>query len=383
MARGGGVPLFRLLGIRVTLDPSWFFIFLLVAYSLAVGYLPQQLPETGTTIRWFLGGALALALFASVLAHEFSHALVARTRDVDVDEITLFLFGGVAKMKSEPEDPASEFWIAAAGPILSIALGTVILFGAGAIEAAVPGWIHAGLWWLGIINIALAIFNLVPGFPLDGGRILRAILWWRMDDFDDATIGAARTGQVIAGLLIATGLLATFLTGAFSWLWEVLIGWFLWSAASRSIRIARLRGAVEGVTVREVMTDRVPAIRADQDVRVGLTQASAGSETPQVAVIERDGTLVGVIDMDTLREAAEERPDAPAREIASAADPTQTIGPDEPAETLVARLSALGDQLLLVVGDGELLGTVDPRALVSTLRESGEIEEGEAPIPGA
>lgn len=379
----GGVPLFRLLGIRVTLDPSWFFIFLLVAYSLAVGYLPQQLPETGSAIRWFLGGALALALFASVLAHEFSHALVARTRDVEVDEITLFLFGGVAKMKGEPEDPASEFWIAAAGPILSIVLGAVILFTAGAVEGAAPTWIHAGLWWLGIINIALAIFNLVPGFPLDGGRILRAILWWRMDDFEDATIGAARTGQVIAALLIATGLLATFLTGAFSWLWEVLIGWFLWSAASRSIQIARLRDAVEGVTVREVMTDRVPAIRADQDLRVGLMQASAGAETPQVAVIERDGTLVGVIDMDRLREAAEENPGASAREIASEADSTQLIGPDEPARTLVARLSTLGSQILLVVEAGELLGTVDPRALVSSLRESGEIEEGQTPLRGA
>lgn len=379
MARGGDIPLFRLLGIRVTLDFSWFFIFLLVAYSLAVGYLPQQIPEAGAVVRWFLGGALALSLFASVLAHEFSHALVARTRDVEVDEITLFLFGGVAKMKSEPEDAASEFWIAAAGPMLSLALGIAILFGAGAVEGAVPAWVQAGLWWLGVINIALALFNLVPGFPLDGGRILRAILWWRTGDFEDATVGAARTGQVIAGLLIAGGVIMTSLTGAFSWLWEVLIGWFLWSAASRSIRIARLRDAVEGVTVADVMTDRVPAIRADQDVRVGLTQA-AGLEAPEIAVIERDGSLVGVVAVDALREAAEADPDRPAREIASDPDEVQVIGPDEPAGTLVARLSALGNQILLVVRDGELLGTVDPRALVSALRGSGEVEEGEAPI---
>lgn len=383
MARRGGLPLFRLLGIRVTLDPSWFFIFLLVAYSLAVGYLPQQIPEAGAVVRWFLGGALALSLFASVLAHEFSHALVARTRDVEVDEITLFLFGGVAKMKGEPEDAASEFWIAAAGPLLSIVLGIAILFGAGAIEGIVPEWVRAGLWWLGVINIALALFNLVPGFPLDGGRILRAILWWRTGDFEDATVGAARTGQVIAGLLIAGGLFLAFLTGTFSWLWEVLIGWFLWSAASQSIRMARLRDAVEGVTVADVMTDRVPAIRADQDVRVGLTQATAGAETSEIAVIERDGTLIGVVEVDRLREAVEETPGRSAREIASEADEAQMIGPDEPAQTLVARLSTLGDQLLLVVKDGELLGTVDPRALVSTLRKSDAIEEGEAPVQGA
>lgn len=378
-ARGGGVPLFRLLGIRVTLDPSWFLIFLLFTYWLASGYIPQEIPEAGTGVRWAMGATLSIALFASVLAHEFSHALVARTRDVEVDEITLFLFGGVAKMRSEPEDAASEFWIAAAGPILSIVLGTAVLFSASLLEAAMPGWLYSGLRWLGIINIALAVFNLVPGYPLDGGRILRAILWWRKGDFEDATVGAARVGQVIAGLLIGAGVLGTVLTGDFSWLWEVLIGWFLWSAASRSIRIARLRDAVEGVTVRDVMTDRVPAVRADQDVRVALAQASAGRDAPELAVIERDGTLVGVVTPDELEEAAEDDPGRPVGEIASAVDDAQTIGPDEPAQALVARLAGLSDQLLLVVENGELVGTVDPRALVSTLRREGEIGEDEAP----
>jgi len=365
-----GVPLARIAGIRITLDPSWFLIFLLVAWSLASGYLPGQLPDTASTLRWILALGLSAALFASVLAHEYSHALTARTRQVVVDEITLFIFGGVAKLKSEPRDAASEFLIAAAGPVLSVTLGGALLALRSALGEVAPEPVDVGLWWLGMINVALALFNLVPGFPLDGGRILRAILWWRTGDFDRATIGAARTGKVFAGLLIGGGVLLTLFTGNMSWLWEVLIGWFLWSAAAQSIRLARLREAVEGVTVREFLTERVPAIRADHDVRVGLAQAAASSETGELAVIERDGQLVGVVEIDELEEAASRTPERPAREIAREPDDSQIASPDESASDLITRLAGLGGRLLLVVEDGELLGTVDPRTLLS--RTAGE-----------
>ena len=350
-------------------------IFLLVAYSLAIGYLPEQIPAAPLALRWALGAALAIALFASVLAHEFSHALVARARRVHVDEIMLFIFGGVAKLKGEPKDAASEFLIAAAGPLLSITLGLGLLGVRAALNGSVPVALEAGLWWLGMINVALAIFNLVPGFPLDGGRILRAILWWRIGDFERATVGAARTGQVIAGLLIAIGLIFTLTSGNFSWLWEAVIGWFLWSAASHSIRIARLRDAVEGVTVRELLTDRVPAIRADQDVRVGLAQASAVAPAGELAVIEQDGTLVGVVTRATLAEAAEVDPGREAREVATVPAEEQVLASDAPAEEAVARIADLQGRLLLIVEDGRLLGTVDPAALVAALR-AGEGGDG-------
>lgn len=375
----GPLPIFRLAGIRVTVDPSWFLIFLLVTWSLASGYLPQQLPDAGPIALWALGIGLALALFGSVLAHEFSHSLVARTRGVEVHEITLFIFGGAAKLRDEPRDAASEFLIAAAGPALSIALGIGILVVASAVQGVVSPAVQSGLWWLGVINVALAIFNLIPGFPLDGGRILRAILWWRTGDFERATIGAARTGQVIAALLMAVGALLVVATGNWSWLWEVLIGWFLWSAATHSVRVARLRDAVEGVLVRDVMTDRVPAIRADQSVRAGLAQASAVQEASELAVVERDGRLVGVVSQAALEEASRDAPDRTAGELATAPDDHQLISPDAPAGDLVQRLGQLGDQLLLVVQDGELLGTVDPHALVSALRRAEQEEGGGVP----
>ncbi len=369
------IPVFQLAGIRVTLDPSWFLIFLLVAWSLATGYLPQQLPGTQPLVLWALGTGLALALFVSVLAHEFSHSLVARARGVNVDEITLFIFGGAAKLKDEPRDAASEFLIAAAGPALSFALGAVILVVGESLEPTISPALRAGLWWLGVINVALAVFNLIPGFPLDGGRILRAILWWRTRDVERATVGAARTGQVIAALFMSVGALLVLTTGNLSWLWEVLIGWFLWSAATNSIRIARLKDAVEGVTVRELMTDRVPAIRGDQSVRAGLAQALAVPGAGELAVIERDGRLVGVVSRAALEEAARDRPDIRAAEIVSAPEEHQLIQPTASAAELVERLSQLSDQLLLVVREGELLGTVDPRALVAALRRA-EAEKG-------
>jgi Zn-dependent protease len=364
------IPVFRLAGIRVTIDPSWFLIFLLVAWSLATGYLPQQLPGTEPAVLWGLGAGLALALFGSVIAHEFSHSLVARTRGVNVDEITLFIFGGAAKLKDEPRDAASEFLIAAAGPALSFALGAGILFLGEALEAVAPPSLRAGLWWLGVINVALAVFNLIPGFPLDGGRILRAILWWRTRDVERATVGAARTGQVIAALFMTVGALLVVTTGNWSWLWEVLIGWFLWSAATRSIRLARLKDAVEGVTVREVMTERVPAIRGDHSVRVGLAQATAVPWAGELAVIERDGRLLGVVSRGALEDAARDTPHAPAAGIASPPVEHQVIPPSAPAAELVERLSQIPDQLLLIVRDGLLLGTVDPRALVAALQRA-------------
>lgn len=358
----------RVSGIDITIDPSWFVIFLIVAGSLAFGYLPERLGDATTAVHVGLGIALAVALFGSVLAHELAHALVARAREVRVDEIMLFIFGGVAKLRSEPEDARSELLIAAAGPALSIALGGALIGLGSALPDVVPDPIRVGLLWLGLINVALAVFNLVPGFPLDGGRILRAIVWSRNGDFERSTIIAARTGQVLAGLLVVLGVLFTLASGDPSWLWEVLIGWFLWSAAARSIRIARLKDAVEGVTVGELATERVPAIRADQDARVGLAQASAAGDLDELAVVEADGTLVGVVKVEALSEAD---PGRLARDLAEPPDEAQLLDPDLPAERMIERLAAAAGRLPLVVEDGRLVGTIDPRSLVSALDRGG------------
>lgn len=344
-------------------------IFALVTYFLATGWLVTAIPGSTPTGRWALAIILAGALFASVLLHELSHALVARTRRVEVDEIMLFIFGGVAKLKGEPRDALSDLLIAAAGPLLSTGLGLMLLAIAQSLPAGAPETLGAGLSWLGLINVALAVFNMVPGFPLDGGRILRAILWWRFDDYERATIGAARTGKVIAGLLMGIGFLLIAVTGNFSWLWEILIGWFLWSAANHSVRMSRLRGAVEGVTVRDLITERVPAVRADHDIRVALAQASQMEPTSQLAIIERDRTLVGVATVDALEAAALETPERLARDLAQPVDDDQLLSPDVPANEMISQIARIESGLVLVVEDGRLIGTVDPKALLSALQD--------------
>jgi CBS-domain-containing membrane protein len=165
------------------------------------------------------------------------------------------------------------------------------------------------------------------------------------------------------------GLLLTLTTGNLSWLWEAVIGWFLWTAATHSIRLARLRDAVEGVVLRDIMTERVPAVRADQDVRVGAAQTSPYEADAQVAVIEPDGTLVGVVRRSTLVESAREDPGRPARTVAEPAEPDQVFSPETPAEEAVARLAG-GAGLPLIVDRGRLVGTIDPRALLGALRRA-------------
>jgi Zn-dependent protease len=364
----GSLRLFRLAGIRVTVDPSWFLIFLLVAWSLAVGYLPRQMPGAGTASLWLTALVLAALLFASVLAHEFSHALVARRQNLEVEEIMLFVFGGVAKLEGEPREARSEFLISVAGPAMSIGLGLGILWIARVLDPIASDAVYAGLRWLGLINVALAVFNLVPGFPLDGGRILRAILWWRMGDFERSTVAAARVGQTFAGLLIAAGVFLALTTGGFGWLWEVIIGWFLWTAASRSVQLARLRTAVAGVSLRELTSDRVPALRADHDVRVGLAQASALSAVSELAVVEPDGRLAGVVTLEALMDTASTDPHRPVRDVARPAAEGQVLDIETPPDRLVDRLAGMRGRLPLVVDGEKLLGTVDPRALVSTLK---------------
>lgn len=344
-------------------------IFALVTYFLATGWLVTAIPGSTAIGRWIMAMILAGALFASVLLHELSHALVARTRRVEVDEIMLFIFGGVAKLKGEPRDALSDLLIAAAGPLLSTGLGLILLAIAQSLPAGAPKTLGAGLSWLGLINVALAVFNMVPGFPLDGGRILRAILWWRFDDYERATIGAARTGKAIAGLLMGIGFLLIAATGNFSWLWEILIGWFLWSAANHSVRMSRLRGAVEGVTVRDLITERVPAIRADHDVRVALAQASQMEPTSELAIVERDRTLVGVATVDALEEAALAAPGRPARDLARPAADDQILSPDVSANEMISQIARIEGGLVLVVEDGRLIGTIDPKALLSALQD--------------
>src|SRR5690606_8379728 len=198
-----GLAAFRVAGIEVRLDNSWLLIFVLVLWSLSAGYLPRIAPEASAAARWGAGLGAALLFFASLLAHELAHALVARRAGIPVPAITLFLFGGASHMEHDPREPATELRVAAAGPLTSFALAGVFAVAAAALGGRLPPLPQALLGWLAWINLALGVFNLLPGLPLDGGRILRAAVWWRTGSIERGTRVASRAGRGL-GIGVAT-----------------------------------------------------------------------------------------------------------------------------------------------------------------------------------
>lgn len=244
-------------GIPVGLHISWFIIFGLLTWSLASGYFPREYPQFSGTSHLALAAVTSLLFAASVLAHELGHAFVAIRNRLPVRGITLFIFGGVAQIEREPESPGAEFRIAIAGPLVSLALG--LFFGLlWLVDHNIPV-LAAPSQYLMRINLILAFFNLIPGFPLDGGRVLRALLWWRTGSFQRATRAASMAGQLVAFGFIGVGLFAIFNGRFFDGMWLAFIGWFLQNAAASAQAHTNLQEVLRGVRVEQVMsTDCVP-----------------------------------------------------------------------------------------------------------------------------
>lgn len=247
----------RIWGIEIGLDYSWFLVFALVTWTLAAIYFPMNYPWSATT-TWIVGVITSLLFFASVLAHELGHSVVAIRKGIPVRAITLFIFGGMAQITKEPKRPRDEFLIAIAGPAVSAALGLV--FYLLHINASAGQPLAALALWLGWINLSLAVFNLIPGFPLDGGRVLRSVVWGLTGDLAKATRIAAIGGRVIAYGFIALGVLIVFTGNWINGLWLGFIGWFLENAASSSYRQVALREGLKGLTARELMLTDCPRI---------------------------------------------------------------------------------------------------------------------------
>jgi Zn-dependent protease/CBS domain-containing protein len=251
------VHLLSIFGIPININASWVFIYALITWTLAVGYFPRQLPGLEPVAYWANGLLAALLLFASVLIHELAHSLVAIGNGLTVRGITLHLLGGVSQLDDEPPDPRTEFLMAAAGPLASLALALVLSLARIPVDAP---WGDAILTYLMYVNVAVGVFNLIPGFPLDGGRLLRAVVWRSTGDFARATATASRVGRGVAVGLVVLGAWQAF-TGSFlNGLWLVLIGLFLRQAASLSHSQATLASALGELPVTDVMTREVVTI---------------------------------------------------------------------------------------------------------------------------
>ncbi|WP_319460124.1 site-2 protease family protein [Micromonospora sp. RTP1Z1] len=372
----------RIAGVPVGVNWSVLVIFLLIAWALSASLFPRSYPGHSTWAYVLAGLSAAVVFFGGLLAHEVAHAVVAKRNGIGVGGITLWLFGGVSELKGEARDPGAELRIAGIGPLVSLLIG--LFFGGIAIVLALAGahgLLLGALSWLAGINVLLAIFNVLPAAPLDGGRLLRAAVWKATGDRTKASVVAARAGWALGALLIAFGLWR-FLTGAgIGGLWLALIGWFLIGAAGMEERQARMGSALRGVRVGEVMTPQPQTASGDMTVADFVDHYLFAYRHSALPLTE-DGRPVGLVTLDRVRGIpADRRATTTLGEVSCRADELVLAGPDEALNDLLPRLSECADGRALVVTDQRLVGIVSPSD-ISRAVQRGSLREGAGRVSG-
>lgn len=361
-----GVPLGRIAGFEVKVHWSVIVILWLFTWSLATT-LPGAVAGYSRPVYWLAGACGAVVLLASLLAHELAHAVVARRMGVSVGSVTLWLFGGVTSLQGEAKTPRAAFRIAFAGPATSLVLSAAFAGLAVALAAvgAAPIAVNVG-WWLAVINLALGLFNLLPGAPLDGGRLVRAYLWRRHGDSVRAAVGAARAGRVVAIVLIVLGLAEFLAGGLVGGVWLAFIGWFIFAAAREEEMQVTTRQALTGVRVADAMTADPHAAPGWLTVQDFIERYLLGDRHSAYPVADPDGSIVGLVTLRQLRDVAPgRRATTTVREIALPLDAVPTAAPSEPLSALIERLAAAGHGggRALVIDEGRVVGIVTPADL--------------------
>ena len=360
----------RIAGVAVGCNWSVLVVFWLIAWSLAAEQFPDAHPGYSRTGYWVAGVVTAVVFFASLLAHELGHAVVARRLGMKVEGITLWLFGGVAKLGGDAATPQVEWRVGAVGP--GVSLVAAGLFGAAAVGFDAVGMselVVAIPAWLARINLILAVFNLVPAYPLDGGRVLRALLWQRHDDRVRATISAARAGRTFAYVLIGLGLAEFALGVSAGGLWFVFLGWFLLSAARAEEAGVTTNQLLDGVRVKDVMSADPVTAPASMTVAELLDGYILSHRFSAFPLIDDDGGLVGLLTLSRLKGLpAAKRSTTPASRAACPISEVPTADPDEPVIHLLERIVTSPDGRALVLDEGRLVGIVSPTDISRVLQ---------------
>ena len=379
---GQHIRLGRISGIELGINWSVLAVFWLIAWSLAAVRLPAQYEGYGSVAYWIAGTATSLVFLASLLAHELGHALVARSAAVEVDGITLWLFGGVARLRGEAMNPRAELMITVVGPFVSV--GLAVLFGALSFLLSGMGMqdlIPGVLRWLGVINATLAVFNLVPAFPLDGGRVLRAILWNRRADRLSATRTAAAAGRGFAYFLIGLGLVEFAAGASVGGLWFVFLGWFLLGAAAVEESQALLRGALRDLRVEDIMSREPVAAPSSLSIDSFIDDYVMTRKFATFPIEDDDGAVVGLATLSRAKDIpSDRRHEVRLSEIACPMNEVATVRPQDPAAEVLEGMQRCSDGRALVFDDGRLVGIVSPRDVQRALERVGLRGE---PVPEA
>ncbi|MEQ8283379.1 MAG: site-2 protease family protein [Parvibaculum sp.] len=371
---GAQIRLFRLAGFNVNLDVSWIFIALLISWTLATGYFPTFYPDLDPLTYWSMGIVGAMGLFLSIILHELSHSVIARRFDIPISGITLFIFGGVAQLEKEPPTPRAEFMMAIAGPVASYVLAAgFYLVGVAALAAGLPETVSGVARYLALINLILATFNMVPAFPLDGGRVYRAWLWGRTGDMNEATRRASRVGQAFGLALIALGVFSLFSGNLIAGIWWGLIGLFLNTASRASYTQLQTHQLLKSEPVSRFMTANPLTVPAGITLRKLVDDHIYGSFHETFPVMEGDRLAgsIGVADMRDIDRANWER--LQVREVMHPVSPLNSIGAAESGEAALKLMRESGNARLLVVRDGKLAGIVALRDIMRLIRLKEEL----------
>jgi Zn-dependent protease len=367
----GRLQVLEVWGIPIRVHFSWLLVFGLVTWSLAAGYFPREYPGWPVRTYWAVGAVTALALFASILIHELGHSWVALRNRIPIRSITLFVFGGVAQIAREPGGPGAELRIAIAGPVTSFALAGLFV-GAWPLVREVP-ILAAPVIWLARINFMVALFNLVPGFPLDGGRLLRALVWRWTGSLHRASEAASFIGQLVAFGFIGWGILTVLGGDVIGGMWISFIGWFLQNAAATSHAEANLREMLRDVTVGQAMTRDCPRVERawslDQVVREEVLGAGR-----RCFVVTDDGRLAGLLTLHEIKAVAKDR--WAAVTVGETMTPAEKVTTVDPVTDLLAALEKMDDANVAqmpVVEAGRLLGMVGREQILHYVRLRAEL----------
>ncbi|MGB8959924.1 MAG: site-2 protease family protein [Candidatus Aminicenantales bacterium] len=373
---GKPLTLFRIFGFEVKVDWSWLILGALIVWSLATGLFPVWYKGLEKADYWAMGVAGAVGLFLSIVFHELWHSLIARRFGLNMRGITLFLFGGVSEMADEPPSPKAEFFLAVAGPVSSVVLAAVFLAVSYLLIGPGPTTPVTGvLKYLGYLNLVLAGFNLIPAFPLDGGRVLRAILWGAWNDLRRATRVASSVGAGLGAGLMFLGVVQFFMGSSVGGIWTFIIGMFVRSAARSSYRQLLFRGALEGVPVRKFMVADAVTVKPETTVEKLVDDYIYKYHFKMYPVVEGEN-LVGCVTLDQVKNLA--RADWASHnvgELARECSPENTIRPDEDVLKALALMQRTGRSRLLVAEGGKLAGVISLKDIMGYIALKLDLEE--------
>lgn len=377
---GNSFRVARIAGIAIEIHPSWLLILGFVAYSLSVGLFPDRYESWSDAAYWVVGTLSALLLFATVLIHELAHALVAKRRGLEVPRITLFIFGGMSHLQRQPSSPGEEFQIAAAGPATSFLIAAVTGT-AGFLLRNTTDYAEAVLYYLAVVNLLLGIFNILPGFPLDGGRVLRSIAWKRTGSFRRATRIAAGVGELFGYTLIIAGVAILLAGGLLDGIWLAFIGWFLLTAARGESQGQQLEGVLKRLVARDVMREDFVSVTPGTPLK-DIVDDYMVSHGERAVMIANDGAVAGILTVSDIRRTPRDLwENTPAQRVMTPRANVVTVAATRPAVEVLVLLGEKGLNQVPVLEDGRMVGMVTRREILDRIQLAEALRPDESNGP--